>query len=100
MRFFVSFAVNHKNRLFTVYDLRFTIYYLNDMPSGKTHDAITFFLVAPTFAATYAVMQNLPISLVVTAGMLFSGLMFGPDLDVHSKEYVSWGIFGYLWFAY
>jgi uncharacterized metal-binding protein len=70
------------------------------MPSGKTHDAITFFLVAPTFAATYFVMQNLPISIVVTFGMLFSGLMFGPDLDIHSKQYTRWGILRYLWYPY
>jgi uncharacterized metal-binding protein len=70
------------------------------MPSGKTHDAITFFLVAPTFAATYFVMQNLPISIVVTFGMLFSGLMFGPDLDIHSKQYTRWGFFRYLWYPY
>ena len=70
------------------------------MPSGKTHDAITLFLVAPTFAATYFVMQNLPISIVVTIGMLFSGLMFGPDLDIHSTQYTRWGIFRFLWFPY
>jgi uncharacterized metal-binding protein len=45
------------------------------MPSGKIHDAITFLGVAPTF------------------GMLFSRLMFGPDLHIHSKQYVSWGVF-------
>lgn len=70
------------------------------MPSGKTHDAITFFLVAPTFAATYYVTREIPISTVITAGMLFGGLMFGPDLDTHSKQYVRWGILKSLWYPY
>ncbi len=70
------------------------------MPSGKTHDAITFFLVAPTFAATYIVTKDIPISTVVTFGMLFGGLMFGPDLDTMSKQYVRWGILKSLWYPY
>ena len=70
------------------------------MPSGKTHDAITFFLIAPTFAATYLVTKEIPISTVVTAGMLIGGLMFGPDLDTVSKQYVRWGIFKFLWYPY
>jgi uncharacterized metal-binding protein len=70
------------------------------MPSGKTHDAITFFLVAPTFAATYIVTKDIPISVVITFGMLFGGLMFGPDLDTMSKQYVRWGILKSLWYPY
>ncbi len=70
------------------------------MPSGKTHDAITFFLIAPTFAATYFVSKDLPISSVITFGMLFGGLMFGPDLDTVSKQYARWGIVNFLWYPY
>lgn len=70
------------------------------MPSGKTHDAITFFLVAPTFAATYLITKEIPTSIVVTVGMFFGGLMFGPDLDTHSKQYVRWGIIKFLWYPY
>lgn len=70
------------------------------MPSGKTHDAITFFLIAPTFAATYVVTKEIPISIVVTLGMLIGGLMFGPDLDTVSKQYARWGIFKFLWYPY
>ncbi|GAC1402643.1 MAG: hypothetical protein NVSMB56_17620 [Pyrinomonadaceae bacterium] len=32
--------------------------------------------------------------------MLFGGLMFGPDLDIHSKQYTRWGIFRFLWLPY
>lgn len=70
------------------------------MPSGKTHDAITFLLVAPVFAATYSVTKEFSISAVVTTAFLFGGLMFGPDLDTMSKQYTRWSLFRFLWFPY
>ncbi|MGI8638660.1 MAG: metal-binding protein [Pyrinomonadaceae bacterium] len=70
------------------------------MPSGKTHDAITFFLVAPTFVAAWELTGNLPLASVVTVAFLFGGLMFGPDLDTHSKQYTRWSIFCFLWYPY
>ncbi len=70
------------------------------MPSGKTHDAVTFFLVPPTFAAAWKLTENLPLAVIVTAAFLFGGLMFGPDLDTHSKQYTRWSIFRYLWYPY
>jgi len=70
------------------------------MPSGKTHDAVTFFLVAPTFAATWKTTESLPLAAVVTAAFLFGGLMFGPDLDTRSKQYTRWSIFCFLWYPY
>lgn len=70
------------------------------MPSGKTHDAITFLLIAPTFAVTWKATESLPVASVVTFGMLFGGLMFGPDLDTMSKQYSRWGIFRFLWYPY
>jgi uncharacterized metal-binding protein len=70
------------------------------MPSGKTHDAITFLLVAPTFAAAWVLTEDAATSAVVTVAMLVGGLMFGPDLDTHSKQYTRWGIFSFLWYPY
>ena len=70
------------------------------MPSGKTHDAITFLLIAPTFAVTWKLTENLPAAAVVTFGMIFGGLMFGPDLDTASKQYSRWGIFRFIWYPY
>jgi uncharacterized metal-binding protein len=32
--------------------------------------------------------------------MLFGGLMFGPDLDIHSKQYSRWGPFRFFWLPY
>jgi uncharacterized metal-binding protein len=71
-----------------------------EMPSGKTHDAITFLLVAPTFAVTWKITENIAIATVVMVAMLVGGLMFGPDLDTHSKQYTRWGIFSFLWYPY
>lgn len=70
------------------------------MPSGRTHDAITFILAAPIFALAYAATANLPSTIAITASFLFGGLMFGPDLDTHSKQYSRWGIFRLLWLPY
>jgi uncharacterized metal-binding protein len=70
------------------------------MPSGKTHDAVTFFLVAPTFAATWAATESLLSSAIITATFAFGGLMFGPDLDTKSTQYTRWGIFRFLWYPY
>ena len=72
----------------------------NPMPSGKTHDAVTFLLVAPTFAASWISTKNVAAAAVVTAAFLFGGLMFGPDLDTQSKQYTRWSIFSFLWFPY
>jgi uncharacterized metal-binding protein len=70
------------------------------MPSGRTHDAITLILAAPTFALTYAATVNLPMSIAVAVSFIFGGFMFGPDLDTLSNQYARWGIFRLLWFPY
>lgn len=70
------------------------------MPSGKTHDAVTFLFVAPVFAAAWQYSTNLSLALIVTVSFLFGGLMFGPDLDTHSKQYTRWGFLCYLWYPY
>lgn len=70
------------------------------MPSGKTHDAITFLLAAPVLVATYFVTASSAAAIVVTAAFLFGGLMFGPDLDTLSKQYSRWSVFKTLWYPY
>ena len=70
------------------------------MPSGKTHDAVTFFLTAPMGAAAWKATESVPAALVVAVTFLIGGLMFGPDLDTMSKQYVRWGFFKVLWFPY
>jgi uncharacterized metal-binding protein len=70
------------------------------MPSGKTHDAITFIISAPTFAAAWGVSGSITLAVITTCATLFGGLMFGPDLDIQSRQYTRWGIFRFLWLPY
>jgi uncharacterized metal-binding protein len=70
------------------------------MPSGKTHDKITIILAAPTFLAAWGLTGNVALSVLATATMLFGGLMFGPDLDIQSRQYTRWGVFRFLWWPY
>ena len=70
------------------------------MPSGKTHDAITLLLAAPTFAAAWGLTGSLKLAAVATCAMLFGGFMFGPDLDIQSRQYTRWGPVRFLWWPY
>src|SRR5256884_7237695 len=70
------------------------------MPSGKSHDAITFILAAPTFVAAWGLTGKVALALLATGAMLFGGLMFGPDLDIQSRQYTRWGVFRFLWLPY
>jgi uncharacterized metal-binding protein len=70
------------------------------MPSGKTHDLVTLFIAAPTFFASYFYTKDITLSLLVTAGTLFGGLMFGPDLDINSNQYQRWGPLRICWWPY
>lgn len=70
------------------------------MPSGKTHDAITFILAVPTFLAAWGLTGNPVLAGLATVTMVFGGLMFGPDLDIQSRQYTRWGVFRFLWWPY
>ena len=70
------------------------------MPSGKTHDVITFLLAPPTFLLAWRLTDNASLAAFATGAFLFGGLMFGPDLDTQSVQYTRWGIFRLLWFPY
>ena len=70
------------------------------MPSGNTHDAITFVLAMPAAAITFYATGSLAASALLAAAFLFGGLMFGPDLDIASKQYSRWMFFRFLWFPY
>src|ERR671933_365414 len=71
------------------------------MPSGKTHDLVTVALAPPTFAAAWGLSGgSLTLSAAATAAMLFGGLMFGPDLDIQSRQYTRWGPLRLLWWPY
>lgn len=70
------------------------------MPSGKTHDLITFVLAPPTFIAAWVVTRSDALAIAATLAMIFGGLMFGPDLDTMSRQYTRWGWFRVLWYPY
>lgn len=70
------------------------------MPSGKTHDAVTFFLTMPVGAAAWKISESAPTAAIVAVAFLIGGLMFGPDLDTVSKQYTRWGFLRILWYPY
>lgn len=70
------------------------------MPSGKTHDKIAFLSFIPIFLIGLLIKLTPIESLIFSGFALFSQLMFGPDLDINSKQYKRWGIFKWLWLPY
>jgi uncharacterized metal-binding protein len=70
------------------------------MPSGRTHDFITLLLAAPTAAVAYYFTQDWTVTAIITGTMIFGGLMFGPDLDIQSRQYTRWGPLRFLWWPY
>jgi len=70
------------------------------MPSGRTHDAVTFLLAAPAFAACYSLTGNAGAAGIMGLSFIFGGIMFGPDLDTVSRQYSRWGVFRFLWLPY
>ncbi|HEY8459477.1 MAG TPA: metal-binding protein [Blastocatellia bacterium] len=70
------------------------------MPNARTHDAITYAIVPFTFLAAQIYWGDYVTSAIATVAMLFSGLMFGPDLDLDSKPYRRWGPLKFLWKPY
>src|ERR1043165_5742969 len=70
------------------------------MPSGETLDMVTLGLSPPAFAAAWGLTGSVWLSAAATVAMLFGGLMFGPDLDIQSKQYTRWGPLRFLWWPY
>lgn len=70
------------------------------MPSGKTHDRITLWSLPLVAALTFGHTRNSNLTLLVSGGFLFGGLMFGPDLDTYSRQFQRWGYFRWIWIPY
>ncbi|WP_250123342.1 metal-binding protein [Chroococcidiopsis sp. CCMEE 29] len=70
------------------------------MPSGRTHDRITLWGLPFLTALTFGHTQSGNITLIVSGAFLFSGLMFGPDLDIYSVQYKRWGYLRWVWIPY
>lgn len=70
------------------------------MPSGKSHDAISYFLAPPVYFGVWRFTANHTLASAVAVAFLFGSLMFGPDLDTKSVQYRRWGVFRFLWLPY
>jgi uncharacterized metal-binding protein len=73
------------------------------MPSGRTHDLIT--LVTGAAGAPAVLNTGLPDmgptnAMVLLGTYLVSGLLFSPDLDLHSAPYRRWRKFRWVWIPY
>jgi uncharacterized metal-binding protein len=70
------------------------------MPSGRTHDRITLWALPLVTGVAFWQTKSGNLTLLVAAGFLFGGLMFGPDLDIYSRHYQRWGLFRFIWLPY
>jgi uncharacterized metal-binding protein len=70
------------------------------MPTGRTHDRITLTSLPIVGVSTLFLSQSTRLTLIVCASFLFSGLMFGPDLDIYSCQFRRWGWLRWLWLPY
>ncbi len=70
------------------------------MPSGRTHDRITWWTFPLTLGGTWLLSGRWDVTSAVGASYLFSGLMFGPDLDTRSVQIRRWGLLRWIWWPY
>jgi uncharacterized metal-binding protein len=70
------------------------------MPSGRTHDSITLWSLPLIAGIVFERTRSASLTLTVSGGYLFSGLMFGPDLDIYSQQYKRWGGLRWIWLPY
>ncbi|QOV21164.1 metal-binding protein [Anabaenopsis elenkinii] len=70
------------------------------MPSARTHDRITLYSLPLIAGVTLWQTRSSNLTLLVAGGFMFSGLMFGPDLDIYSRQFQRWGFFRCIWLPY
>lgn len=70
------------------------------MPAGSTHDRITLWSLPPVAGLTFIQTGSSNLTLIVSGGFLLGGLMFGPDLDIYSRQYQRWGFLRWIWLPY
>lgn len=70
------------------------------MPSGRTHDQITLGMLPGIAIVTLVLSRSASLTLSLSGAFLFSGLMFGPDLDIYSIQYKRWGWLRVIWLPY
>ena len=70
------------------------------MPSGRTHDRITLWTLPVVGGLALGLTRSSSLTLILCAGFLVGGLLFGPDLDIHSVQFKRWGWFRWIWIPY
>lgn len=70
------------------------------MPSGQNHDRITLWSLPWIVLITFWLTHNGKLTLIFVGAFLFSGLMFGPDLDIYSIQFKRWGKLRWIWLPY
>jgi len=70
------------------------------MPSGKTHDKITIFLLPILIFTLYYIGIPTLTNIIITLSYLFSSFMFNGDLDVPSKVFYRWSFLRFIWLPY
>jgi len=70
------------------------------MPTGRTHDRITLWSLPIIAGIAFGQTRSGNITLILSGAYLFSGLMFGPDLDLYSRQYQRWGCVRWIWIPY
>jgi uncharacterized metal-binding protein len=70
------------------------------LPSGRTHDRVTLWSLPLIAGGTLYATARADLAFWISGGFLFSGLIFGPDLDLYSFHYKRWGKLRWLWKPY
>lgn len=70
------------------------------MPSGRTHDRITWLLAAPAGALAWRATGDPGGACALVCAFVFAGLMFSGDLDLPSVQYRRWGLLRWIWKPY
>lgn len=70
------------------------------MSSGRIHDRIALWSLPFVAGLTFRHTHSSHLTLFVSGGFLFSGLMFGPDLDTYSRQFQRWGCLSWMWMPY
>lgn len=70
------------------------------MPSGQTHDRLTWIGTPVVVLGVGWVSHLWPLGAIAGASYLVGGLFFSPDLDTYSRPYQRWGYLRWLWWPY
>lgn len=70
------------------------------MPAGHVHDRITLTCLPLVAGSTLLLSKSAALTLIISSSFLFSGLMFGPDLDIYSCQFKRWGPLKFIWLPY